>query len=34
MIRGYEQTAGKKVAHSTWRKARDIARRGRYFAIR
>ena len=34
MIRGYEQTAGKRVAGSTWRKAREIARRGRYFAIR
>jgi len=34
MIRGYEQTAGKKVASNTWRKAREIARRGRYFAIR
>ncbi len=34
MIRGYEQTAGKKIADSTWRKAREIARRGRYFAIR
>jgi TP53 regulating kinase and related kinases len=34
MIRGYELTAGKKVADSTWRKAREIARRGRYFAIR
>ena len=34
MIRGYEQAAGKKVADSTWRKAREIARRGRYFAIR
>jgi len=34
MIRGYEKTAGKKVASSTWRKAREIARRGRYFAIR
>jgi TP53 regulating kinase-like protein len=34
MIRGYEQTAGKKVADSTQRKAREIARRGRYFAIR
>jgi len=34
MIRGYEQTAGKKAAGSTWRKAREIARRGRYFAIR
>ncbi|HLC11023.1 MAG TPA: Kae1-associated kinase Bud32 [Candidatus Bathyarchaeia archaeon] len=34
MIRGYEETAGKKVASSTWRKAREIARRGRYFAIR
>ena len=34
MIRGYEDTAGKKVASSTWRKAREIARRGRYFAIR
>ena len=34
MIRGYEQTAGKKAASSTWRKAREIARRGRYFAIR
>lgn len=34
MIRGYEQTAGKKIANSTWRKAREIARRGRYFAIR
>lgn len=34
MIRGYEQTAGKKIANSTWQKAREIARRGRYFAIR
>ena len=34
MIRGYEQTAGKKAAGSTRRKAREIARRGRYFAIR
>ena len=34
MIRGYEQTAGKKVANSTWGKAREIARRGRYFALR
>ena len=34
MIRGYEETTGKKVAGSTWRKAREIARRGRYFAIR
>jgi Kae1-associated kinase Bud32 len=34
MIIGYEQTAGKRVADSTWRKAREIARRGRYFAIR
>src|SRR5881296_3610339 len=34
MIRGYEQTAGKKVASSTLRKAREIGRRGRYFAIR
>jgi len=34
MIRGYEQTAGRKIAGSTWRKAREIARRGRYFAIR
>jgi len=34
MIRGYEETTGKKVASSTWRKAREIARRGRYFAIR
>jgi len=34
MIRGYELSAGKKVASSTWRKAREIARRGRYFAIR
>jgi len=33
-IRGYEKTAGKKIATSTWRKAREIARRGRYFAIR
>src|SRR6266705_102389 len=33
-MRGYEQTVGKKVAGSTWRKAREIARRGRYFAIR
>src|SRR5438445_13475007 len=33
-IRGYERTAGKKIATSTWRKAREIARRGRYFAIR
>jgi TP53 regulating kinase-like protein len=34
MFRGYEQAAGKKVADSTCRKAREIARRGRYFAIR
>ena len=34
MIRGYEQAAGKKVADTTRRKAREIARRGRYFAIR
>ena len=34
MIRGYEQTAGNKIADSTWQKAREIARRGRYFAIR
>lgn len=34
MIRGYEQAAGKKIATSTWGKAREIARRGRYFAIR
>jgi TP53 regulating kinase and related kinases len=34
MIRGYEQIAGKKVADSSWQKAREIARRGRYFAIR
>ena len=34
MIRGYEQTAGKKMANSTWQKAREIARRGRYYAIR
>jgi len=34
MIRGYEETTGKKIASSTWRKAREIARRGRYFAIR
>src|SRR5437660_9376361 len=34
LIRGYEKTTGKKVASSTWRKAREIARRGRYFAIR
>lgn len=34
MIRGYEQTAGKKVTNATWSKVREIARRGRYFAIR
>src|SRR5256886_7928109 len=34
MIRGYEEITGKKIASSTWRKAREIARRGRYFAIR
>jgi TP53 regulating kinase-like protein len=34
MIHGYEKTTGKKVASSTWRKAHEIARRGRYFAIR
>src|SRR3989442_4396095 len=33
-IRGYERTAGEKIATSTWRKAREIPRRGRYFAIR
>lgn len=34
MIGGYEQAVGKKIASSTWSKAREIARRGRYFAIR
>jgi TP53 regulating kinase and related kinases len=34
MMRGYEQNAGKKASSSTWGKAREIARRGRYFAIR
>jgi len=34
MIHGYEKTTGKKVASSSWRKAREIARRERYFAIR
>ena len=34
MMRGYELAAGKKIATSTWSKAREIARRGRYFAIR
>jgi TP53 regulating kinase and related kinases len=34
MMGGYEEAAGKKIAGSTWGKAREIARRGRYFAIR
>jgi TP53 regulating kinase and related kinases len=34
MFRGYEEAAGKKIASSSWRKAQEIARRGRYFAIR
>ena len=31
---GYAETAGVTVRDSTWEKAREIARRGRYFAIR
>jgi TP53 regulating kinase and related kinases len=34
MFRGYKQAVGKEIASSSWRKAREIARRGRYFAIR
>lgn len=32
--RGYEETAGQEIRQSSWAKAREIARRGRYFAIR
>jgi TP53 regulating kinase and related kinases len=31
---GYRETAGKKIHESSWAKAREISRRGRYFAIR
>jgi TP53 regulating kinase and related kinases len=31
---GYAKTAGEKVHESSWAKAREISRRGRYFAIR
>ena len=31
---GYAEAAGVRVRDSTWGKAREIARRGRYFAIR
>ena len=34
MIEGYRQSAGEKIARSTLAKTREIARRGRYFAIR
>ena len=32
--KGYEETVGRKIRQSSWAKAREIARRGRYFAIR
>lgn len=32
--RGYEETAGEAIRQSSWAKAGEIARRGRYFAIR
>ncbi len=32
--RGYKRVAGEEMASSTFRKAAEIARRGRYFAIR
>jgi TP53 regulating kinase and related kinases len=31
---GYSKTAGRAVHESSWAKAREISRRGRYFAIR
>jgi TP53 regulating kinase and related kinases len=31
---GYAKTAGKTIHESSWAKAREISRRGRYFAIR
>ncbi len=34
MTRGYGRTAGEQVLRSSLAKAREIARRGRYFAIR
>lgn len=34
LMEGYRESAGEKVASSTVAKAREIARRGRYFAIR
>ncbi|MBO0888430.1 Kae1-associated kinase Bud32 [Candidatus Bathyarchaeota archaeon] len=34
LTRGYGKTAGNSILESSWRKAREIARRGRYFAIR
>ena len=34
LIDGYREGAGEKLANSTWAKAREISRRGRYYAIR
>lgn len=31
---GYRETAGETILESSWAKAREIARRGRYFAVR
>jgi TP53 regulating kinase-like protein len=31
---GYAESAGKKISNATMQKAREISRRGRYFAIR
>lgn len=34
LSKGYLETAGKTVHQTSWSKAREISRRGRYFAIR
>jgi len=34
VVKGYHESAGDKIAESSLRKAGEIARRGRYFAIR
>ncbi len=34
LTKGYLESAGKKIHESSWAKAREISRRGRYFAIR
>lgn len=34
LSRGYRETAGSTIHQASWAKAREISRRGRYFAIR